>query len=264
MFSLTSAWALSCHRFQGQSLDELYLHGHVSSRNANKLVDKHYTYVAVSRVRKLAGLSMTEPLPSDLTFYEPDLSFLVHESKLDIMTLRTKLQFAEAWQMDAEAVRSCTLELKEAEQTLATLGTRLTEELDRKDYLLSNPSDWKTRQKSSSVGNKRKGDHIDANALSLKRARQDAPDQEQYEQARNHLDLPDEHEEYEEYSYDALVGMNHTTWGLPDEHMEQHVHDIYADMAHTAWDVPMEHEWQHPHDGMHSDEYDVDQDYDMF
>ena len=58
--------------------------------------------------------------------------------------------------------------------------------------------------------------------------------------------------------------MNHTTWGLPDERMEQHVHVFYADMAHTAWDVPMEHEWQHPHDGMHSDEYDVDQDYDMF
>ena len=130
MFSLTSAWALSCHRFQGQSLDELCLHGHVSSRSANKLVDKHYTYVAVSRVRKLAGLSMTEPLPSDSTFYEPDLSFLVHKSKLDIMTLRTKLQFAEAWQMDVEAVRSCALEIKETEQTLATLGTRLTEELD--------------------------------------------------------------------------------------------------------------------------------------
>ena len=137
---------------------------------------------------------MTEPLPSDLTFYEPDLSFLVHKSKLDIMTLRTKLQFAQAWQMDAEAVRSCTLELKEAEQTLATLGRRLTEELDRKDFLLSNPSDWKTQ--SSSVGNKRKVDHIDANALRLKRARKDAPDQEQYEQARNHLDFPDEHEEY--------------------------------------------------------------------
>jgi len=96
--------------------------------------------------------------------------------------------------MDAEAVRSCTLELKEAEQTLATLGRRLTEELDRKDFLLSNPSDWKTQ--SSSVGNKRKVDHIDANALRLKRARKDAPDQEQYEQARNHLDFPDEHEEY--------------------------------------------------------------------
>ncbi len=54
--------ALSCHRFQGQSLDELCLHGHVSSRSASKLVDKHYTDVAVSRVRKLAGLSMTEPL----------------------------------------------------------------------------------------------------------------------------------------------------------------------------------------------------------
>ena len=261
MFSLTSAWALSCHRFQGQSLDELCLHGHVSSRSANKLVDKHYTYVAVSRVRKLAGLSMTEPLPSDLTFYEPDLSFLVHKSKLDIMTLRTKIQFAQAWQMDAEAVRSCTLELQEAEQTLATLGRRLTEELDRKDFLLSNPSDWKTRRKSSSVGNKRKGDHIDANALRLKRSRQDAPHQEQYEQAHNHLDFPDEHEEY---SYDVFMGMDHPTWGLPDEHMEQHVHDVYADMAHTAWDVPMEHEWQLRHDGMHNDEYDVDQDYDMF
>ena len=60
------------------------------------------------------------------------------------------------------------------------------------------------------------------------------------------------------------MGMDHPTCGLPDKHMEQNVHDIYADMAHTAWDVPMDHEWQLRHDGMHNDEYDVDQDYDMF
>ncbi len=73
-----------------------------------------------------AGSAANRELPwgRDSTFYEPDLSFLVHKSKLDIATLRTKLQFAQAWQMDAEAVRSCTLELKEADWQPWARGSR--------------------------------------------------------------------------------------------------------------------------------------------
>jgi hypothetical protein len=259
MFSLTSAWALSCHRFQGQSLDDLCLHGHVSSRSASKLVDKHYAYVAVSRVRTLAGLSMTEPLPSDLSFYEPDLSFLVHKSKLDVRTLKTKLKFAEAWQLDAEAVRACTHEIQEAEQTLATLGQRLAEELDRKEFLLMHPSDRKSREKSSKDGKKRKAAPMDATARKVKRARQDGvPDQDQNDQLLLEMGLLDQQtwQRARENGVpdEALMHMDRPDWGLPDE------------MHHADWGLPVEIDWQIAcRDGVPIDEYEHEQeDFDFF
>ena len=51
--ALTCAWALTCHRFQGQTIDHLCLHAHQSSPHRAIIVTKQYYYVALSRVRTL-------------------------------------------------------------------------------------------------------------------------------------------------------------------------------------------------------------------
>ena len=69
LFPLTCAWALICHRFQGQTVDHLCLHAHQSSPHRAMIVNKQYYYVALSRVRTLLGLSMTELLEADPEYY---------------------------------------------------------------------------------------------------------------------------------------------------------------------------------------------------
>jgi len=59
---MTCAWALTCHRFQGQTVDHLCMHAHQSSPHRALIVNKQYYYVALSRVRTRPGLSMTELL----------------------------------------------------------------------------------------------------------------------------------------------------------------------------------------------------------
>ena len=80
LFPLTCAWALTCHRFQGQTVDHLCLHAYQSSPHRALIVNKQYYYVALSRVRTLLGLSMTELLEEDPEYYTPDTSLLVHDA----------------------------------------------------------------------------------------------------------------------------------------------------------------------------------------
>ena len=98
LFPLTCAWALTCHRFQGQTVDHLCLHAH---QPRAIIVNKQYYYVALSRVRTLLGLSMTELQEEDPEYYTPDTSLLVHDANLAVQTLQTRLRYAEAWGLPA-------------------------------------------------------------------------------------------------------------------------------------------------------------------
>ena len=64
LFPLTCAWALTCHRFQGQTVDHLCMHAHQSSPYRANIVNKLYYYVALSRVRTLLCLSRQTSWPS--------------------------------------------------------------------------------------------------------------------------------------------------------------------------------------------------------
>ena len=92
LFPLTCAWALTCHRFQGQTVDHLSLHAHQSSTHRAIIVTKQYYYVALSRVRTLLGLSMTELLEVDQNI------ILLTPARLcttAVQTLQTRLRYAD-------------------------------------------------------------------------------------------------------------------------------------------------------------------------
>ena len=137
LFPLTCAWALTCHRFQGQTVDHLCLHAHQSSPYRATIVNKRYYYVAVSRVRTLLGLSMTEPMELDPEYYSPDTSLLVHDARLAVRTLQTRLQYAEAWRLQAVEITELEQQLHAAIKQHDTQARRLTEELDRAAFLAS-------------------------------------------------------------------------------------------------------------------------------
>ena len=137
LFPLTCAWALTCHRFQGQTVDHLCLHAHQSSPHRAIIVNKQYYYVALSRVRALLGLSMTELLEVDPEYYTPDTSLLVHDANLAVQTLQTRLRYAEAWSLPASDVAELKQELVVAQGLHGTLILRLAEDLQRAAYLAS-------------------------------------------------------------------------------------------------------------------------------
>jgi hypothetical protein len=134
LFPLTCAWALTCHRFQGQTVDHLCLHAHQSSPHRAMIVNKQYYYVALSRVRTLLGLSMTELLEADPEYYSSDTSLLVHDANLAVQTLQTRLRYAEAWGLPASEVAE---ELLVAQGLHGTLILRLAEDLQRAAFLAS-------------------------------------------------------------------------------------------------------------------------------
>ena len=137
LFPLTCAWALTCHRFQGQTVDHLCLHAHQSSPHRALIVNKQYYYVALSRVRTLLGLSMTELLEVDPEYYTPDTSLLVHDANLAVQTLQTRLRYAEAWSLPASDVAELKQELVVAQGLHGKLILRLAEDLQRAAYLAS-------------------------------------------------------------------------------------------------------------------------------
>jgi hypothetical protein len=55
--------------------------------------DDSQHYVALSRVRTLLGLSMTELLEADPEYYSSDTSLLVHDANLAVQTLQTRLRY---------------------------------------------------------------------------------------------------------------------------------------------------------------------------
>jgi len=134
---MTCAWALTCHRCQGQTVDHLCLHAHRSSPHRAIIVNKQYYYVALSRVRTLLGLSMTELLEEDPEYYTPDTSLLVHDANLAVQTLQTRLRYAEAWGLPASEVAELKQELVVAQGLHGTLILRLAEDLQRAAYLPS-------------------------------------------------------------------------------------------------------------------------------
>ena len=137
LFPLTCAWALTCHRFQGQTVDHLCLHAHQSSAHRAIIVNKQYYYVALSRVRTLLGLSMTELLEEDPEYYTPDTSLLVHDANLAVQTLQTRLRYADAWNLLVSEVAELKQELVVAQGLHGTLILRLAEDLQRAAYLAS-------------------------------------------------------------------------------------------------------------------------------
>ena len=137
LFPLTCAWALTCHRFQGHTVDHLCLHAHQSSPHRAIIVNKQYYYVALSRVRALLGLSMTELLEVDPEYYTPDSSLLVHDANLAVQTLQTRLRYAEAWSLPASDVAELKQELVVAQGLHGTLILRLAKDLQRVAYLAS-------------------------------------------------------------------------------------------------------------------------------
>jgi hypothetical protein len=137
LFPLTCAWALTCHRFQGQTVHHLCLHAHQSSPHRAIIVNKQYYYVALSRVRTFLGLSMTELLEEDPEYYTPDTSLLVHDANLAVQTLQTRLRYAEAWNLPVIEVAELKQELVVAQGLHGTLILRLAEDLQRAAYLAS-------------------------------------------------------------------------------------------------------------------------------
>ena len=101
------------------------------------IVTKQYYYVALSRVRTLLGLSMTELLEEDPEYYTPDTSLLVHDANLAVQTLQTRLRYAEAWGLPASEVAELKQELVVAQGLHGTLILRLAEDLQRAAYLPS-------------------------------------------------------------------------------------------------------------------------------
>ena len=134
---MTCAWALTCHRCQGQTVDHLCLHAHQSSPHRAIIVNKQYYYVALSRLQTLLGLSMTELLEEDPEYYTPDTSLLVHDANLAVQTLQTRLRYAEAWGLPASEVAELKQELVVAQGLHGTLILRLAEDLQRAAYLPS-------------------------------------------------------------------------------------------------------------------------------
>ena len=49
LFPLTCAWALTCHRFQSQTVDHLWQHAQQSSLHPAIIVNKQYYYVALNQ-----------------------------------------------------------------------------------------------------------------------------------------------------------------------------------------------------------------------
>ena len=101
------------------------------------IVNKQYYYVALSRVRTLLGLSMTELLEVDPEYYTPDTSLLVHDANLAVQTLQTRLRYADAWGLPVSEVAELKQELVVAQGLHGTLILRLAEDLQRAAYLAS-------------------------------------------------------------------------------------------------------------------------------
>ena len=90
------------------------------------IVNKQYYYVALSRVRTLLGLSMTELLEADPEYYTPDTSLLVHDANLAVQTLQTRLRYAEAWNLPVSEVAGLKQELVVACMARSSCGSQKT------------------------------------------------------------------------------------------------------------------------------------------
>ena len=130
-FNLVSAWCLSCHRFQGQTVPKLCMIGHTTSEYSDLITSAQYYYVAWSRVREQADLFMNEPMPENPEYYSRSLVSLLHEAKLQLAATRTRLVFAAWWgskEPEVEAHRTLLEEQKALHHRLAARMTAYLEE----------------------------------------------------------------------------------------------------------------------------------------
>jgi hypothetical protein len=165
-FALTPAWALTCYRltnhnynhhiiyvfrFQGQTVDNLLMHGHQTSKAKNMLVDAKYYYVAASRVRTLKALALTEPIDQDLQFYLPCIHYQVHDCRLALRTTQTRLHFAAAWRLHPDEVTALQRNAAQCERTLHELTLASTKQIENDIALKAQPSRSKRKKTTESL-----------------------------------------------------------------------------------------------------------------